>query len=327
MQADKDNAPDAGNEPPEPTGNTDAAAESHLMIDFSRVQLTGEQQRQLHNVLIHAFPNVDALARLVRFGLNENLAVIAGGSDLATVVFNLITWADAQDRLGDLLLAAKRDNSSNQRLATFIEGVRSAQVGMRLLALLDSNPPMSAVHSFLATAPSILSSCLSGYVDDLFTVVSQERLGPVAFDFWVAKLYNHSQLDLVFLAPLDQPMFLDSGQPIAAIKDAVAQFHLFQKWVRQDYNSRYVRELVDSHLSPSARLIRNSKARDPYHGPVVRQFSGVSACRIFASRRSRLNPADPQHRAEYVAQLLGDVTIRTYDALVDCLTEGHRIAF
>ena len=54
------------------------------------MQLTGEQVKQLHRALLSAFPKVAVLQILVRTGLNENLAAIAGETDLSTVVFALI---------------------------------------------------------------------------------------------------------------------------------------------------------------------------------------------------------------------------------------------
>lgn len=71
---------------------------------------------QIYVVLLAAFPKTGELARLVRFGLDKNLEEIAGGESLADVLFNLLTWAEAQGRLADLLKKASELNPGNNAL-------------------------------------------------------------------------------------------------------------------------------------------------------------------------------------------------------------------
>ena len=80
------------------------------------MKLNGTQLQQILNALISAYPNISALERMVRFGLNENLQSIAGGSSLTDVVFQLISWAQAQGRLEELVREAYQQNPGNRDL-------------------------------------------------------------------------------------------------------------------------------------------------------------------------------------------------------------------
>lgn len=88
------------------------------------VQLSGQQERQLHDALLDAFPTESALAQMARFGgVTRNLAVIAGSGRLGEVVFNLLVWAGAHNKIADLLIAARNANPTNVLLRTFAETV------------------------------------------------------------------------------------------------------------------------------------------------------------------------------------------------------------
>ena len=85
------------------------------------MKLDGEQFDQLHQALISALPSVPALARVVRTGLNENLASIAGGNDLSETSFNLVVWAESNGRLQELVESAQRANPGNHDLQRFVD--------------------------------------------------------------------------------------------------------------------------------------------------------------------------------------------------------------
>lgn len=89
-------------------------------------RLTGLQLQQLQDAFLDAFPTQGALARMVRFGLNENLDVIAGTGTLADVVYGLLTWAEARGRTADLLAVAARENPQNPRLARVVFELETA---------------------------------------------------------------------------------------------------------------------------------------------------------------------------------------------------------
>lgn len=85
------------------------------------LDLDGAQKKQFREALLSAFPNYGALAMMVSDGLNENLAVIAGGdgNPLNAVVFDLIGWAETQGRTDELLVAARLQNPRNPPLRMF----------------------------------------------------------------------------------------------------------------------------------------------------------------------------------------------------------------
>lgn len=81
--------------------------------------LTIAQYQQLHSALLSAFPSQDTLRQMVFFGLGQNLATIAGGSDLSAVTLSLIQWAQGQGKIKDLIQAAVAANAGNPQLRAF----------------------------------------------------------------------------------------------------------------------------------------------------------------------------------------------------------------
>jgi V8-like Glu-specific endopeptidase len=59
------------------------------------------------------------MTAMVQFGMNVNLAAVAGGPPLQDTAFDLIQWAEARSRTQELILAAIDDNPTNARLAEF----------------------------------------------------------------------------------------------------------------------------------------------------------------------------------------------------------------
>jgi hypothetical protein len=100
-------APSAASPPPPPT--------------IILANLTGPQRKQLYDALLSAFPTPTDLARMVAFGLNENLAQISTGSNLGEMALSLMTWAQAQGRMEDLVRAARQDNPGNAALQAFAQ--------------------------------------------------------------------------------------------------------------------------------------------------------------------------------------------------------------
>ena len=108
--------------------------------------LTGPELNQIQHALLSAFPSQSSLGQMIRFGMNENLGVIASGSNLGDVVFSLITWAEAQGRLDELVAAARRfvpGNPDLKALPTALgmkiaQGVETATSDSR--AASDRNP-------------------------------------------------------------------------------------------------------------------------------------------------------------------------------------------
>ncbi len=85
--------------------------------------LNGPQRRQLLEALLGAFPSMDALAQMISFEMDENLAAISTGGNIGTVAFELMEWAEAHGRLEDLIRAARNANPGNPELRAFAAGI------------------------------------------------------------------------------------------------------------------------------------------------------------------------------------------------------------
>jgi hypothetical protein len=108
------------------------------------MQLTGVQSKRLHEALLDAFPTEAALARMVRFGLDQPLALLAPSTALEDMAFKLIEWAEAQDRLPDLLRAARDANPSNHALRT---------LATESWAIASSSPLVTAYSAAMQPQP------------------------------------------------------------------------------------------------------------------------------------------------------------------------------
>jgi len=86
-------------------------------------ELRGKQLQGAMNALLAAYSTDSALAQMVKIGLGENLAAIAGGSNLQDKVFNLLEWARMRGQLTELLQAAIDQRPDNIPLRQFIAGL------------------------------------------------------------------------------------------------------------------------------------------------------------------------------------------------------------
>lgn len=86
--------------------------------------LIGPQFREIQNALLSGYPSVDALAYMVRVELNVQLDSVADGKNQTDRIFNLLTWAESQGRLRELIEAAIRGNSQNPELSQLAENLR-----------------------------------------------------------------------------------------------------------------------------------------------------------------------------------------------------------
>ncbi len=113
--------------------------------------LKGSELQELYHALLSAFPTVDELEQMVRFELDEQLEHIAAGQDLGDIVFNLITWAEAQGKLEELIQAARNNNPGNLYLKQVAQLIcpLPTQSPAQLLASLDplQLPTQLAVQS------------------------------------------------------------------------------------------------------------------------------------------------------------------------------------
>ncbi|MBW4628666.1 MAG: hypothetical protein KME49_24910 [Brasilonema octagenarum HA4186-MV1] len=93
------------------------------------MQLDGEKLKQLQDALLSAFPDQGELEQLVRFKLNESLNTIAvaNGANYSYVIFKLITWAESEGKLRELISAGCSEKPGNSQLMLFCEQLRQQQ--------------------------------------------------------------------------------------------------------------------------------------------------------------------------------------------------------
>lgn len=82
-------------------------------------QLSGKLYQEFQVALLDAFPTADSLEQMVRIHMDQNLVAVAGNGTLATVVFNLIKWAESSGQLDKLVQGARKANSGNRVLMLF----------------------------------------------------------------------------------------------------------------------------------------------------------------------------------------------------------------
>ena len=78
--------------------------------------LSCEHRKKLRDALIDAFPEKSSLEQMLFYELDKNLNVIADGTSLEVVVFNLIKIAEAQDWVERLISAACNSSPGNPSL-------------------------------------------------------------------------------------------------------------------------------------------------------------------------------------------------------------------
>ena len=80
------------------------------------MKLTGQKVQQICDALIDAYPTRDLLRMMVRVELDENLEEIAGGENQNVVVFNLVSWAERDGRIDELITRAHMRTPGNDAL-------------------------------------------------------------------------------------------------------------------------------------------------------------------------------------------------------------------
>jgi hypothetical protein len=87
------------------------------------MELTGDQFQQLQEAVINAFPQLE-LDQMVRIELSQRLSTIVAGSNDTDRVFNLIEWAESNNKVIDLIRGACRRKPSDDNLRTFCQTYR-----------------------------------------------------------------------------------------------------------------------------------------------------------------------------------------------------------
>ena len=77
------------------------------------MKLTKEEYKELAEALLSAFPTKEALTRMLRFGLDENLEGLVGGGSLKDSIFQLIQQFEAKSTVLELVKGARKVNPTN----------------------------------------------------------------------------------------------------------------------------------------------------------------------------------------------------------------------
>jgi len=118
------------------------------------MKLSGQQFSQIQEALLSAFSSSADLGMMVRLELDVNLEEIASGQNLRVVVFKLLTWAEDNGRILDLINGALNQRPSNLDLQRLQKDAQSWS------ALSESMPP-PAVDSTEGVRPAEIDIFLS----------------------------------------------------------------------------------------------------------------------------------------------------------------------
>ena len=80
------------------------------------MKLTGRQIQQIRDALLDAYPTADSLRMMVRIELEQDLAAIAGGENQRVLVFNLVSWAERNGCVQELIAGAYEEMPGNREL-------------------------------------------------------------------------------------------------------------------------------------------------------------------------------------------------------------------
>ena len=99
-------------------------------------KLSGKQKKELSDSILSAFSSYSELKRLLVYELDIQLEVIiSSSSDLQTVVFEIIQWAESRGKLGELVQAMYDENPNNLKIRNFYkqidkDGEKSLYIGI-----------------------------------------------------------------------------------------------------------------------------------------------------------------------------------------------------
>jgi uncharacterized protein YjbI with pentapeptide repeats len=97
-------------------------------VDPGDIVLAPDEAKQLHDALLDAFDR-SALERVVYFGMQVRLEKIVPPGNLADEVFDLVLWANDNNKVAALLRAALQENAANVALRQFTAYVQGKWPG------------------------------------------------------------------------------------------------------------------------------------------------------------------------------------------------------
>jgi S1-C subfamily serine protease len=125
------------------------------------MQLPPDQLQELLDVLRDAFNDRDSFALCVRLGTGKSLDAITGPKGLNALYLPVIEWAEAHDRVTELIAAARVVNPTNRQLQTFTERFRLPQAVATREALCQPQQGFTHMSDWLHAVKQIMPSiCL-----------------------------------------------------------------------------------------------------------------------------------------------------------------------
>src|SRR5512134_4117374 len=109
------------------------------------LDLKREQLERLQAALVAAFPDRFAFSQFTRYKLDLELDRIVGDVGIDQVAFELIGWAKAQGRLGQIVACARAENPGNPELREFAD-----RMGIAASAMLGEASPAGANRGLAA---------------------------------------------------------------------------------------------------------------------------------------------------------------------------------
>ena len=139
------------------------------------MKLTGQNVQQICDALLDAYPTRDLLRMMVRVELDRNLEEIAGGENQNVVIFNLVSWAERDGRIDELIERAHLRTPGNAPL-------RGLAAEWRAQASPGAPPQIVSPLARTVTGP---------------TSVQAERTGPASVDLFLS--YSRKDIDAMHL--------------------------------------------------------------------------------------------------------------------------------
>jgi hypothetical protein len=267
-----------------------------MRFGTASLQLTAEQRKDLHSALLRAFPTEEALEQVVSFGLNKNLAeIITGGKGgLSYIVLELIKWAEAHNRVLNLVKAACSENPDNPDLQIVADQIQQTQVADEFERLLNTGFSRGLVRGFIQRHPEVITRIYGGGSEVMMS--SGVEIGEVTTDFCLGKVEHtvgSQDWNIVMLSSPTVPLLLEPQKPVDKLASTIAQLQELRRWLVHNKNELSVQKQLPG---------------------LTEHFNGV----VVAGRRAQLTDLERKYLADF-HQARSGITIRTYDWLIDPL--------
>ncbi len=198
------------------------------------MELATAQRRELFNLLVAAFPDAGALRRMVSMGLGAQVLTVMGNNNLQDQVFDLLQWAEAHDKVGDLITAAQAANPDHAALREFARArglsvVEATENALPSSAGSPTGAPPAVTHGGVQFfgSTTIHGPVIGGNVDTL-TFNAGSAAPPVS-------------------SPLNKPPSTAPAPTLRTTDPAVALYDVFVSYASAD------RQWVQDELVPALK--------------------------------------------------------------------------